>query len=142
MGTVGCLRPITPCAFGLMLGNLHAEKSTDHATIITSTEPLIIDSMTGVTTFFKCTGGCGKRFAGAFISHVETHLRARNVTLAWLDRGWAGPSVSQLTCHRGLTTRVRNIDLRSQRGKANPYSEAFGCVTNSVWIISFERGCS
>ena len=81
-----------------MLGNLHAEKSTAHATIITSPEPLIIKSITGVTTFFKCTGGCGKRFAGAFISHFETHLRARNVTLACL--GWGGEdilTVDQLT---------------------------------------------
>lgn len=91
MGTVGCLRPITPCAFGLMLGNLHAEKSTAHAAFITSPEPLIIKSITGVTTFFKCTGGCGKAFRGAFISHFETHLRARNVTLACLDRG--GPDL-------------------------------------------------
>jgi hypothetical protein len=87
MGTVGCLRPITPCAFGLMLGNLHAEKSTAHATIITSPEALIINSMTRVMRFFKCTGGCGKTFCGAFISHFETHLRARNVTLACLSRG-------------------------------------------------------
>ena len=85
----------------------------------------------------------GKRFAGAFISQFETHLRARNVTLAC--RGRDGQDI--LTVDQPTIEVLRQesamTDLSRGKVKANAYSEeALGCVTNSVWISSFERGCS